>query len=99
MRFLIQTKTCLNTKPTDFNGNIFKSIMIRHNVSLTREKGNTGHLIGFQLLEMNENFFSVASFHNVNFRMSVKIKENSKNVATVKQSIALILCQFEGLGK
>ena len=31
--------------------------------------------------------------------MSVKIKENSKNVATVEKSISLILCQFEGLGK
>jgi len=31
--------------------------------------------------------------------MSVKIKENSKNVATVDKSILLILCQFEGLGK
>ena len=31
--------------------------------------------------------------------MSVKIKENSKKVATVEKSISLILCQFEGLGK
>ena len=30
--------------------------------------------------------------------MSVKIEENQKNVATVKKSILLILCQFEGLG-
>ena len=28
-----------------------------------------------------------------------KIKENSKNVATVEKSILLILCQFESLGK
>ena len=31
--------------------------------------------------------------------MSVKIEENPKNVAKVKKSISLILCQFEGLGK
>ena len=31
--------------------------------------------------------------------MSVKIEENQKNAATVKKSISLILCQFEGLGK
>ena len=31
--------------------------------------------------------------------MSVKIEENSKNVVTVKKSISLILCQFEGLSK
>ena len=31
--------------------------------------------------------------------MLVKIKENSKNVATVEKSISLILCQFEGLCK
>ena len=31
--------------------------------------------------------------------MSVKIEENWKNVATVKKSILLILCRFEGLGK
>jgi len=31
--------------------------------------------------------------------MLVKIKENSKNVATVQKSILLILCQFEGLVK
>ena len=31
--------------------------------------------------------------------MSVKIKENSKKVATVEKSISLILYQFEGLGE
>lgn len=37
--------------------------------------------------------------------MSEKIKENSKNVSTVKkkkkkkESISVIICQFEGLGK
>lgn len=31
--------------------------------------------------------------------MSVKIKEDSKNVATVKKLILLILFQIEGLGK
>ena len=31
--------------------------------------------------------------------MSLKIKEYAKNVATVKKSISLRLCQFKGLSK